>query len=141
MDFVTDTTSRHVLLRWSPLLLWMLLIFVVSHQPSDTIPHYGVWDVLVKKGGHLLAYALLAIFFRWAGYTGKTSFTLAIAYAVSDELHQRHIPGRSGNIVDIFIDGTGALLALLVLYHVFFPWHKSRWAQTTATDEPPPLDV
>ncbi|HZD10457.1 MAG TPA: hypothetical protein VE553_03875, partial [Candidatus Binatia bacterium] len=46
--------------RWLPMLLWMVSIFIVSNQPKSTIPSYGVWDWVVKKGAHMLAYALLA---------------------------------------------------------------------------------
>jgi VanZ family protein len=100
--------------RWAPLVLWMLLIFVLSHQPKGNIPDAGDWDLLVKKGGHFLGYAILWLLARRAGFVPWAAFVLAVAFGASDELHQRLIPGRNGDLLDIFIDAAGALTALLL---------------------------
>jgi VanZ family protein len=39
---------------------------------------------------------------------------LAIVYAASDEIHQTLVPGRNGSILDVLIDGSGALTALWI---------------------------
>lgn len=44
------------------------------------------------------------------------SFAICVAYSVSDEIHQLFIPGRSGELRDVFIDSSGALLAILILF-------------------------
>lgn len=100
--------------RWTPLILWMALIFVLSHQPKGNIPDAGSWDLLVKKGGHFLGYAFLWLLGRRAGFTPWAAFSLAVAYGLSDELHQRLIPGRNGQLLDVYIDSAGALTALLL---------------------------
>ncbi len=100
--------------RWAPLVLWMLLIFVLSHQPKGSIPDAGDWDLLVKKGGHFLGYAFLWLLARRAGFTPWAALALAVAFALSDELHQRSIPGRNGQLLDLLIDAAGALTALMV---------------------------
>lgn len=98
--------------QWAPLILWMALIFVLSDQPKANIPDAGQWDLLVKKGGHFLGYALLWLLARRAGFAPWPAFVLAVAYAISDELHQLRIPGRNGQLLDVLIDAAGALTAL-----------------------------
>lgn len=109
------------LARWAPLVLWLALIFLLSNQPKAAIPSYGVWDLLVKKGAHFVAYGVLALLARRAGFTPAAALALTLAYAVSDELHQLQIAGRHGQPADVLIDGAGAATMLLVL-----PWLQAR---------------
>jgi VanZ family protein len=100
--------------RWAPLVLWMLLIFVLSHQPKGAIPDAGEWDLLVKKGGHFFGYAVFWLLAWRAGFAPWAAFALAVAFGAGDELHQRLIPGRNGQLLDVFIDAAGALTALVL---------------------------
>jgi len=106
----------HLMKRWLPLLLWMGAIYLVSAQPSDSLPNIGAWDLLVKKGAHFTAYAVLAVLacrvsrgwkrpFLWA-------FLIAVLYAATDEFHQTFVLGRNGNIWDVMIDTSGVLFGL-----------------------------
>jgi VanZ family protein len=124
------TKGKQLLSRWLPLFVWMLLIFIVSAQPKQAVPSFGVWDLLVKKGSHFLAYALLAWLawralgegqglYRWA-------FVLTAVYAVSDEFHQTFVPGRNGQLSDVFIDCAGGLSALILL----------KWGQARRSFQP-----
>gem|GEM_PF-1397817 len=107
--------------RWAPLIVWMALIFLLSHQPKGAIPSYGPWDLLVKKGAHLAAYGLLALLARRAGFKPWAALFVAVAYAAGDELHQIPITGRNGRVADVLIDGVGAATALALL-----PWIEAR---------------
>jgi VanZ family protein len=103
-------------LAWLPLLAWMGLIFAFSHQPSGSLPNFGAADLSIKKGGHFIAYLILAILARRAlGHSGWALLWTAV-YAVSDEFHQTFIPGRQGSGVDVLIDCAGGLTGLLI-YH------------------------
>ena len=52
--------------RWLPAVLMMAAIFGFSSIPSSEMPRFGLLDLLVKKGGHALGYALLALaFLHW----------------------------------------------------------------------------
>jgi VanZ family protein len=104
--------------QWAPLVFWMVLIFVLSHQPKENIPDAGDWDLLVKKSGHFFGYALLWLLARRAGFAPWPAFLLAVAFGVSDELHQRSIPGRNGQFLDVLVDAAGALTALLLATRV-----------------------
>lgn len=134
-----------MLRRWLPLFLWMLLIFAVSGQPKSAIADFGVWDLLVKKGSHVLAYAVLAVLASRALPRPGYAILWALAYAVTDELHQRFVPGRMGSPVDVLIDGLGILLGVGVLWL----WRRSRHRSAAAPQSgqkapaagPPPRDA
>ncbi|MEZ4594649.1 MAG: VanZ family protein [Chloroflexota bacterium] len=102
--------------RWLPLLLAMGVIFFASHQPSVDLPNFGIWDFMVKKLGHFLAYGTLALLALRAVLPGKrpylTAAIIVLAFAISDEFHQTFIPGRNGTPMDVLIDMAGALTSL-----------------------------
>jgi len=104
--------------RWLPALIWMGLIFFFSAQPSlPSVP--GRWDLLLKKGMHVVAYGILtALYLRALRGSGRdermirvASVVLAVTYAMSDEYHQTFVPGRNGTLVDVAVDGVGILIA------------------------------
>jgi VanZ family protein len=115
----------HVLPRWLPALLIMLIIFLFSSQPSSNIPNFSWADEIVKKGGHMIGYAMLALSY-WHAFRmqeGKRwlAWLLAVLYAVSDEWHQSFVPGRYPSLWDVLIfDNFGALIAL---------WLAGRWSK------------
>ena len=107
--------------RWLPALFMMGAIFLLSSLPSDRIPDYGTLDFVVKKGGHAIGYGLLGISYYVAlpqrlsrFYRGTTALLMAILFALSDEFHQSFVQGRNSSLRDVFIDGVGAALALLL---------------------------
>lgn len=76
-------------------------------------------DRIVKKGGHMLGYGLLAISYWHAlSYrSGKRwlAWLLAVLYAVTDEFHQSFVPGRNASVWDVAIfDNLGALISLWI---------------------------
>jgi VanZ family protein len=110
---------RTYILRWTGVVLWMTAIFLVSATPSTELPQFGAMDYVVKKGGHMLAYAILAILILRA-LEGKSwhygaAWMLAVLYALVDEFHQSFVPGRHPSLIDAFLfDGGGAAVALLL---------------------------
>lgn len=75
----------------------------------------------VRKAAHMTEFAslgaLFAAFFYTFGFKAKNAlfaFLSSAAYAAGDEVHQLFVPGRSGQLTDVLIDGTGALLGVLV---------------------------
>jgi VanZ family protein len=90
---------------------------LLSATPSDEMVSFGVYDLLVKKGSHMVGYGLLALaFLRAIGYQRKNHIPLVLLlvflYAASDEFHQSFVPGRNASPVDVGIDLVGAVLAL-----------------------------
>lgn len=100
--------------RWLPAVVIMLIIFVFSATPSANLPHFDLFDYVIKKGGHVLGYALLAAAFNyWFPNAPKKAFLLAVLYACTDEYHQSFVAGRGASIWDVILfDSTGAMLGL-----------------------------
>jgi VanZ family protein len=104
---------------WGLALLMMLAIFVFSAQPVTELPNFGFFDTVVKKGGHVLGYALLAVFYwrglRWERERAWQAWLLAVLYAITDEFHQKFVAGRHPSALDVFLfDATGAAIGLWV---------------------------
>ncbi len=120
--------------RWLPAVLLMAAIFAFSSIPSNDMPRFGVFDFSIKKGGHMLGYALLALaFLHWLwpfqtvgqpvpGRLLLLAWLLALVYAVSDEFHQSFVPGRGPSVFDVLIDSVGAALALAI----YAAWQRKK---------------
>jgi len=102
--------------RWLPALVMMSAIFVFSSIPSDEMIDFGWADFLVKKSGHMLGYALLAVSYAWGMRDAPSSraWIFAVLYAASDEFHQHFVAGRHASPMDILIDAAGAAIGLWV---------------------------
>lgn len=110
--------------RWLPVLAWMALIFAGSSRSDlPTHPNDGV-DTLAKKAIHSGEYGVLAaLLWRALAHRKENTrdtltlkvFTSSLLYALSDELHQRFIPGRCGSLVDVGYDAIGVFIALALL--------------------------
>ncbi len=106
--------------RWVPAMLMMGIIFLASSTPASHLPYFGAIDLLVKKGGHAIGYALLglAYFYAMPGrlsipYRAVMALLMAILFSLSDEFHQSFVEGRTSTLRDVLIDTGGATLALL----------------------------
>lgn len=98
---------------WGPVVLWMAVTFVVSHQPVVVIP-FGAPDY----AAHAVNYGVMAALFVWALAGGEWSkmaaplilpaVVLAVLYGISDEFHQSFIPGRDASVRDVLADAAGA---------------------------------
>jgi len=109
-----------IFLHWFPALLIMILIFLISAQPSSQLPNFNWADTFVKKGGHIVGYALLAFtYWRALDFKGNKrwiAWLLAILYALTDEFHQSFVNGRHSTIWDVMLfDNLGALGSLWFL--------------------------
>ena len=111
---------------WLPVILWATLIF---HFSSGTIPVASkvYWqDFAVKKTGHVLLFGALSILLYRALRMTKISrkkaaiwaVLLATFYGGTDEFHQMFTQGRESRLRDVFIDGGGASLVILVAYYL-----------------------
>jgi len=97
----------------------MLVIFVFSSQPGRELPYFLDWDYVVKKTSHVIGYALLALSYlhllRYKKNSHWLAWSMALAYAASDEFHQSFVPGRHAALVDVLVfDNIGAVIALLL---------------------------
>jgi VanZ family protein len=99
----------------------MAAIFFVSADSDPPTPG-GVSD----KSLHALAYFGLAVLaFRAAAggirarmtrRTAVATLLITIGYAITDELHQRFVPGRSADLYDLYADAAGACASLIACW-------------------------
>lgn len=76
----------------------------------------------LRKAAHMTEYAILALlclaFFKSLGVIGRRaclfSFGISACYAVSDEIHQFFVAGRSCSFWDVLIDASGAAASMLL---------------------------
>lgn len=109
--------------------LWMIVIFYLSHQPGEESSQLSsfvatVFSLIplpeeqlhyfIRKGAHVFAYFLLAVLLYAASRKWYVAMTLSILYAATDEFHQTFIPGRSGQISDVVIDTIGVVLGVFI---------------------------
>jgi VanZ family protein len=92
----------------------MALIFWSSAQTGDSdIPE---WGHIVT---HFAEYAVLAALWIWAlrpligDRAWPVAAGIALAYAISDEIHQSFVPGRVSDPLDVVVDSLGIWAALL----------------------------
>jgi len=108
---------KQIVLLWLPALLVMLAIFLVSAQPSSNLPNFAWADRVIKKGGHMVGYAFLAVsYWRVLGFRPEKrwlAWCFSVLYAVTDEFHQSLVPGRFPSVWDVLVfDNLGALVSL-----------------------------
>jgi VanZ family protein len=147
---------------WLPVVLCMGVIFSASCDAASfqhtsrllvpllhwLFPHLSAEAthealVLIRKGGHVTEFALLAVVvyraFRltasgevqpqpggswlfsgsswfWHPATALRSLAFVFLYACSDEFHQAFVPSREASFGDVLIDTSGALLFFLAIY-------------------------
>ena len=107
------------LFKWIPALLMMVVIFLISGRTPAELPSFAWADVIVKKGAHMLGYAVLAVLY-WRALDLKAenlwvAWLLTLVYAATDELHQAFVPGRHASLLDVlFFDNLGALSSLWI---------------------------
>jgi len=104
---------------WLPLVLWMGLIFLGSSLPGAAISVDFWVNFLACKAIHIFEYFVLAVLFAYRNACGSFSklqvlsaLGFSLLYAVTDELHQTFVPGRTGAWTDVVIDGLGAAAGL-----------------------------
>ena len=110
---------------WRLVIVWLALIFALSSIPNnfgateDTLP--------VDKVVHVFEFGGLAFLLTWIGlrarerahdgrfaaFVGAGAVVLALAYGVTDELHQRFVPGRDPSWADFGADALGAVTGAL----------------------------
>ena len=117
-------------------IIWMVIIFILSSFDATSssgqsgiivnfissitnIDNLSLLSKIVRKLAHFTEYIILGLLVcnLIKNYDKKTyiAIIICILYAVSDELHQILVPGRSCQILDILIDSLGSILGIFTL--------------------------
>lgn len=123
----SDTASfQHSSRILAPLIRW-----ICPNLPEDSV--FAI-VTFVRKCAHFGEYAVLALLLwravrkprrndtrPWEWRTAITVLLIVALYAASDEFHQKFVPSRQASVVDVLIDSSGGILALIFL------WAVGRW--------------
>lgn len=118
-------------------ILWMIFIFIMSSfnatkstnqsniivniiKDKINIENITILSMVVRKIAHFTEYAILGLlvynliysFDKNIGY----AILICILYAISDEIHQLFVPGRSCQILDVLIDSLGSITGIILLF-------------------------
>jgi VanZ family protein len=111
---VSPPATERIATTWLPPLALMAVIFMLSAQP-DLNSGLGTIDLIGRKIIHASEYALLTFLWWRALRNIPLAAAIAIAYAATDEFHQRFVQGRHGTPVDIVIDALGVAIAAVLI--------------------------
>ena len=111
-----------------PLLHWLF--------PHMTQAHVEVIHHFFRKCAHLTEYAVLAtLIWRavrkpvrrdprpWSWREAAIAVLIVFLYASTDEFHQKFVPTRTPMVSDVFIDTSGAIAGMILL------WAIGRWRE------------
>lgn len=108
-------------------------LYAASAQPTLPRPGaaIGVSDDAVNYATHALSYAVFAWLVwrplregvgRWPcivmTFPRWTAGLFAAMYAVTDEMHQAFVPGRSASLWDVLADAVGAAAAMVLTWEL-----------------------
>jgi len=104
--------------------IYAVLIFLFSAVPYLSAPRTKFQ--LVDKFYHLIefgvfSFLLFLVFFKSNSNVFKKrpqlfSVIFGVAYALSDEIHQKFVPGRSADLFDFLADCAGVILVQVILW-------------------------
>lgn len=96
-------------------------ILPIDIETSTAIKSIGQLNHYIRKSAHFSVYLVLGILVYRAltksKYRNKkfiTALIICVIYATTDELHQLFVPGRGGQIKDVFIDSMGAFIGITI---------------------------
>ncbi len=112
-------------------------IFIPGFEDMSLAQQKEIMDGLsypVRKMAHFTEYTILgmllfsdfqlAVHFTRA-FSAYAAFFTAALYAVSDEIHQLFVSGRSGQVSDVLLDAGGAAFGAAIGYFLIFKNHCS----------------
>jgi VanZ family protein len=135
----------HAFLWWVPVIIWAGVIFYMSTRAfGASFSNHLLRNILavlhlevshhtfhlltmgLRKLGHFTEYSIFAIFLylalgddhrsAWNPRKALACILLAGLYSLTDEFHQRFVPGRGPSIVDAGLDTMGAMLGTVIVY-------------------------
>jgi VanZ family protein len=135
-------SNADIVLAWVVVILWMAIIFVLSSQPGSPDAGSGRLRFGWEKLAHFVVFGVLGLLVANALTTGGLrsrrfwwTFVVCAAYAITDEVHQALIPGRTPTVMDIFIDMAGASAG----YATFVVAAASRFARRAISQRHRPV--
>lgn len=107
-----------------PSVQWISFTYHQSEVSVEALGIYGFTEFFIRKGAHIFVFFVLCCLFYLALHKTVTvpftyriiiSLTCTSLYAAFDEFHQSFTENRTSYIGDVFLDGFGGALAVLLL--------------------------
>lgn len=126
------------------------LIVGIFYPEFDNLPAAEQTEIvaslqfLARKSAHFSIYMILGVlsFLAVISYEKllfvlrlTVSGSVCLLYAASDEIHQLFIPGRSGEVRDVMIDFSGAVLGIALSMLVFLLICRIKKKRTEKNEE------
>ncbi len=118
---------------------YLIRVFMPDYDSLSAERQTDISDTLstvVRKGAHMSEYAVLSIILyavlsKWNVTERRLLRAIgawggAVLFAVTDEFHQLFVPGRSGELTDVLIDGGGALIGIVIAVGIAYILEKRR---------------
>ena len=108
----------------------IIKLFYPDFDELDATQQYTIlrdFSVLIRTGAHYFEYLVLGALCVGLALTFKSErlplyilipLGVGALYAISDEIHQHFVPGRSCQVSDMIIDTCGALTGILIVFTV-----------------------
>ncbi|MFD2922527.1 VanZ family protein [Halobacillus naozhouensis] len=112
-----------------PLFEGVSFTYHYSEVSIATLGIAGFIEFFIRKGAHVTVFLVLTVLIYHAirkttrqTYQSSiiTAWIATLVYAISDELHQGITPNRTPYYGDVFLDGTGGLIAIILISIVHF---------------------
>ena len=134
--------NKKKILAWILFLLWLVVIFFFSSQNGQSSSDLSngllnfleeftrlpltneFFSFLIRKLAHFTEYLILGILscnlvkqYRSLNKMEYLAILLfCITYAISDEVHQMFVNGRSPQVFDVFVDSLGSSVGIFLIY-------------------------
>lgn len=121
MNIMSNKKIKLYFKAFSPAFFWAVLIFLLSHQQMLPSLSLSTIDFLFKKAAHIFVYGVLYLLII-EGFSKLnfkfhkiwlTALIICLLYAMSDELHQSTVSGRTATLRDVGYDMLGVSLLVL----------------------------
>lgn len=118
---VSREKSGLILEKIEPLVERMIERFDINFINLEDLHFY------IRKAAHVFVYFILSIllYLGWRAVKIKglkayfSAWIMATIFSIIDEIYQTQIPGRSGEVRDVFLDNVGITLGLLFVTFLF----------------------
>ena len=105
----------------------LLNIFYPSFKEMDAAQQQEIIEAnqhFIRKTAHFSLYTVMGILVSLAVAQhikkfSLISYAIGTLYAVTDEIHQLYVPGRSGQLSDVLLDCAGVLLGCIIIFILY----------------------
>jgi VanZ family protein len=142
-----NPNQKNLLKAWIAAILWLIIIAIESTNLASSantsrilypllhylfgldLPRFEYWHFFIRKGGHVVGYAILSILaFRawretfpargnplWTVRWSAIAILMTAFVASLDEWHQSSIPSRTGRWQDVVLDTCAGIAAQVLI--------------------------